>query len=99
MYMIREVFYCRPGKVRDLLARFQALNEVIKERGLGAFRLYTDVAGERFWTLVIESEHESLDAMHDMEAGLMTDPRVQEAMTGYHDLVESGRREIYTLES
>jgi hypothetical protein len=28
----------------------------------------------------------------------MQDPQFQEAMKGYHDLIVSGRREIYTLE-
>lgn len=99
MQMIREVLYCRPGKVRDLLTKFKAVNGVMQRHGFKPFRLYTDVSGERFWTLVAEGEAESLNAFLEMEAKVMGDPDAQKAMTGYHDLVERGRREIYRVES
>jgi hypothetical protein len=63
------------------------------------FRLYTDVAGEPFWTLVLEREYESLDGAPALESKVMSDKRAQAAMSGYHDLVKSGRREIYKVES
>jgi hypothetical protein len=97
MYMVREVLYCRPGKIGELVERFKALGEVMKEMEYEPFRLLTDVSGERFWTLVLESEFETLDGFREMEAHVLSDTRAQSAMTGYHDLVESGRREVYTV--
>jgi hypothetical protein len=99
MYLFREVLYSRPGKVRSLVDKFKALNAVIEDMGYQPFRMYTDVSGERFWTLVLESEAESLDAGREMEAKVMANKKAQDAMAGYHDLVVEGRREIYSIET
>jgi hypothetical protein len=96
--MIRSVLYCHPGKVGKLVEKFRAINAVMEEMGLGAFRMYTDVSGERFWTLVLQSEHESLDVYESFQAKVMADARAQAAMAGYHDLVVEGRREMYKVE-
>lgn len=98
MFMVREVLNCRPGKVGELLKKFKALGAVMKEMQLEPFRLYTDVAGEPFWTLVLQRDYESLEAMAALESKVMADDRARSAMTGYHDLVVSGRREIYKIE-
>ena len=91
MFMIREVIHCRPGQVRALVDKFKALNQVIEGKGYTGFRIYTDVSGERFWTVVLESEHESMDGSKQMEADVMSDPAAQQVMAGYHDLVIEGR--------
>ena len=99
MYLVREVLYCKPGKVRSLADKFRALGVVMKGMGFQPFRLYTDVSGERFWTLVLESEAESLEAFRETEASVMGDKKAQEVMAGYHDLIVQGRREIYKVEA
>lgn len=99
MYMIREVLNCRPGKVGELVKKFKALGEVMKEMGYRPFRQFTDVSGERFWTLVLESEAENLEDFRKMESEVLSDTRAQAAMAGYHELVEAGRREIYAVEA
>src|SRR5688572_1681801 len=33
MYLIREVFHCRPGKVRPLIEKFQAMNRLMEKKG------------------------------------------------------------------
>jgi len=98
MFMVREVMNCQPGKVRELVKKFQALGKVMQDMGVDPFRIYTDVAAEQFWTLVLESEWETLDDMQASEARVMSDDRAQSAMAGYHDLVIRGRREIYKVE-
>jgi hypothetical protein len=40
----------------------------------------------------------SLEQFAEMMKKSMGDKEFQEAMKGYHDLVDSGRREIYTIE-
>jgi hypothetical protein len=99
MYMVREVLNCRPGKVGQLVKKFKEMGGVMKEMGLDPFRIYTDVSGERFWTLVLEREYETLDDLQALESRVLGDERVQTIMAGYHDLVEGGRREIYAVES
>jgi hypothetical protein len=41
----------------------------------------------------------SLEAFTEMSRKAMTNPEFGEAMKGYHDLIDHGRREIYMLET
>ena len=62
------------------------------------FRLLSDVTGEPFWTLVAETQVEKIDDFFSLERKLMASPAFREAMSGYHELVSNGRREIYRVE-
>ena len=100
MLLIREVMYCKPGKVRPLVEKFLAMARLSEQKGWGKMRVMTDVSAERYWTLVAEMEVASMDEFMKMGPGA-DDADAQEfgkIMEGYHDLVESGRREIYNLE-
>lgn len=97
MFMVREVLNCRPGKVGELVKKFQELGEVMKGMGVEPFRIYTDVAAEQFWTLVLESEYETMDDIQATEAKVLGDERARAIMAGYHDLLIKGRREIYKV--
>lgn len=99
MYMVRSTLNAKPGKVRELVDKFKNLNAILKDLGLDEFRLYTDVSGEAFWTLVAQREFESLAAIEEIEKKMMSDSRAQAAIEGYHDLVLSGRREIFRVEA
>ena len=99
MYVIREVVHCRPGKVRQMLGQFNAISAPMREMGLEPLRMLTDVSGEQFWTLVAEVNIERLDDFFAMEKRLMANETLRQAMADYHDLVESGRREVYRIES
>jgi len=99
MLLVREVVHCKPGKVGEMVKRFRELAKVMERLGHMPFRLYTDVSGERFWTVVAESEVESLDAFNAAVNDVMGDADAQKAMAEYHDFVVSGRREIYRIET
>lgn len=99
MFVIREVMHCKPGSVRPLLEKFRGMSAVLEESGRDPLRLLTDVAGPPFWTLIIESEAERLEEFLAVEQELMENEEVRAIMADYHDLVESGRREVYRLES
>ena len=98
MYVIREVVHCRPGKVRQMVGKFNVISEALRERGREPLRLLTDVTGEQFWTLVAEINVERLDDFLAMEKDLMANESLRRAMADYHDLVSDGRREIYRVE-
>jgi hypothetical protein len=66
--------------------------------GMGKMRVLTDVSAERFWTIVTQFEVESLDAFMAMGQDGDDMKEFEQIMKGYHDLVDSGRREIYTIE-
>ena len=98
MYIVRDIMYCKPGKVRPLVEKFKAMNTIMTKRGIKGMRLMTDVSG-RYWTVVAEMEIESIDKMMEMMGP--NDPDAKEygkIMEGYHDLVDVGHREIYKLE-
>jgi hypothetical protein len=67
--------------------------------GFGGMRVMTDVSAERYWTVVSEIEVQSLEEYTETSRKSMTMPEFQEAMKGYHDLIDHGRREIYMIES
>jgi hypothetical protein len=98
MFMSREIMHCKPGKVKDLVEKFKVLSEALKGIGYPPLRIYTDVCGEAYWTVVAEQDYKTLDEMADIGKKTMSDPKVAAAMKGYHDLVNDGRRELYRVE-
>jgi hypothetical protein len=98
MFLVRDIMYCKPGKARAMVDKFVALSSISHRLGMGPMRVLTDVSAERYWTVVSEMEVPSLDALSDRASKAMADPEFQAAMQGYHDLVDHGRREIYTIE-
>ena len=98
MFLVRDIMYCKPGKARAMVDKFVALSAITQKMGMGAMRVMTDVSAERYWTVVSEMEVPSLDALSDRATKAMGNPEFQAAMQGYHDLVDNGRREIYTIE-
>jgi hypothetical protein len=103
MLLIREVMYCKPGKVRPMVEKFLAMAKLTEKAGQGKMRVMTDFCAERYWTIVSEFEVPSMQAFEEMMQGQgqsEEDTKQFEAiMKGYHDLVEFGRREIYKIES
>jgi hypothetical protein len=99
MYVIREVLNCKPGKVRQMIEKFHGLSSVLEQMGQQPLRVLTDVTGEPFWTLVAEVKVEKIDDFFAMEQQLMANDTLRKTMADYHDLVDSGRREIYRIES
>jgi hypothetical protein len=102
MLLIREVFYCKPGKVRPMVDKFLAMSRLNEKMGLGKMRVMTDFAAERYWTIVSEWEVSSMKEFEEMMQGQGQDPEatkeMESIMKGYHDFVDHGRREIYKIE-
>ena len=99
MYVIREVLNCKPGKVRQMVDKFREISAVLKDTGHEPMRLLTDVTGEPYWTVIAEATVEKIDDFFAIEQTLMANEKLRKAMADYHDLVASGRRDIYRIES
>src|SRR5688572_5848883 len=103
MLLIREVMYCKPGKVRPMVEKFLAMSKLNEKMGMGKMRVMTDFCAERYWTIVSEFEVESMSAFEAMMRGEgmdeATGKEMEKIMKDYHDLLEYGRREIYKIES
>ena len=102
MFLIREVMYCKPGKVRAMVEKFVAMSKLNEKLGMPKMRVMTDFCAEQYWTIVAEMEVPDLDSFEQM----MSNPqgssddmkKFEEIMKGYHDLVDHGKREIYKIE-
>ncbi len=103
MLVIRELMYCKPGKVRPLVEKFVAMSKLSEKMGMGKMRIMTDVSAERYWTVAAEMEVPNLEAFEKMMSGEGQDAKTakefETIMQGYHDLVDTGRREIYKVEA
>lgn len=103
MYLIREIMYCKPGKVRPMIEKFKAMNELGDKVGMPRMRIMTDFCAERYWTLVAEMEVPDLEtfekSMSSPQGSAEDMKKFEEVMKGYHDLVDHGKREIYKIEA
>ncbi len=97
MFVVRDVFHCKPGKAKELAEKFK--RTVASMEADDHFRnpkVMVDAVAD-YWTVVLEAEVESLaDFEHHMrEFG--NRPAVREALAGYMDLVNGGSREIWRI--
>ena len=102
MFLVREIMYCKPGKVRPMVEKFVAMSKMSDKLGMPRMRVMTDFTAERYWTVVAEMEVSDLNAFEQMVTSPQGSPedmkKFEEIMKGYHDLVDYGRREIYKIE-
>jgi hypothetical protein len=102
MLMIREIMYCKPGKVRPLVEKFLAMSKAGQKVGMPRMRIMTDLCAERYWTIVSEMEVASIADFERMMQGDGQNSEdakeFEKIMKGYHEFVEYGRREIYKIE-
>jgi hypothetical protein len=102
MLLVREIMYCKPGKVRPMVEKSLAMAKLNEKVGMGKMRIMTDFCAERYWTIVSEFEVESMAEFEKMMKGEGMSEEIgkeyEKIMKGYHDLVEHGRREIYKIE-
>ncbi len=97
MYLVRDIFQCKPGKAGELAGRFKkTFPSMQTEDHFRNCRVLVDAVAN-YWTVVLECEFDSLaDFEHHMAEYSRRDD-VREAMGGYMDLVEGGRREIFRV--
>jgi len=102
MYLVRDIMYCKPGKVKPMVEKFKAMSKLGEKVGMPPMRVMTDFSSERYWTIVSEMEVPNLQAFEDMMTNPQGSPedlkKFDEIMAGYHDLVDYGKREIYKVE-
>ncbi|HYU01007.1 MAG TPA: hypothetical protein VEK85_11545 [Gemmatimonadales bacterium] len=102
MLLIREIMYCKPGKVRPMVEKSLTMAKLSEKLGQGKMRIMTDLCAERYWTIVTEFEVPSMQAFEEMMQGQGQSSEAMKEfetiMKGYHDFVEFGRREIYKIE-
>ena len=94
MFVIRNVFLCKPGQAKNVIDKFKAVQPLMQD-----FAKHTIMVDEvaSFWTVVVQVETEDLATFQKMLHERGSDTRIQDAMSGYMDFVESGYREIFRV--
>jgi len=95
MIIVRDVFQAKYGKGSDLAALFKEAKE--KWSIQYAPRVLTDASGP-FFTVVTETEFESLAAFEQESGAIFSMPEFGDWFGRMTQLVESGRREFYNIE-
>ena len=98
MLVARQVFQAKYGRGDELVALFQELNARMREVDETGprFRILTDATG-RFFTVVTETEVESLTEWETTFRTSMGQPWMGEWFSRMMPLVESGSREFYSV--
>ena len=95
MYVIRNVFKCKPGKAKAAIDKFKAAHALMSDMNLGERILVDEVAS--FWTVVVEINVENIAEFESAMKDRGSRDDVQKAMSGYMDLVDSGYREVFRV--
>lgn len=95
MILVRDVFQAKYGKGGELVALFKEAQQ--KWAGGYGGRILTDVSGP-FFTVVTETEVESLTAWEHEISKVFSLPEFGDWFGRMEALVESGRREFYNIE-
>jgi hypothetical protein len=97
MLLIRDIFRCKPGKARQVAEMLKGLLPSFEQHdGFRNSRVLVDLVAE-YWTVVLEAEVEDLAQFERHMQTYGSRPEVREAMAGYTELVEGGRREIFRI--
>jgi hypothetical protein len=96
MIVVRDVFQTKYGKSGDLVSLLKESQE--KWPAQYAARILTD-AGGPFFTVVAETEFESLAEWEQVSSQYFTFPEFSDWFERMTPLVESGRREFYNIEA
>jgi len=98
MFLVRDVFNVKPGNAKALIGKFKSAMPHLEAEGVvKSTRILTD-SSANFWTVVLESEVEDLNAYMNMSKSIGANKEVGEAMKGYIDLLNGGYREIFLIE-
>ena len=97
MIVVREVFQLKFGKAKEAKAAWKEFSTLRKKLGLPESRVLTDYTGP-FYTFILENTYENLVGF---EQSLKSELGMKEFSKWYHErfapLVDSGRREIYSV--
>ena len=96
MILVRDIFQLKFGKARDALALWKEGKKLMQATGHNPGRIMTDLTGP-YYTLVLESEFASLAEFESVHANTGMSDDVRKWYLRFTELVDSGRREIFTI--
>ncbi len=97
MILVREVFQLKFGKAKEAKAAWKEASAIFKKHDLPPSRVLVDLAGQ-YYMFILETIHPDLAAF---ELSLRNELAMKEFGEWYQSkfvpLVESGRREMFTI--
>lgn len=97
MYVVRDVFRCKPGHSKSVTEKFQKAIPIMKKmKGYTSARVVVDAVAQ-YWTVVIETEVGSLAEFESSMSDASLNAEFREVVKGYMEEVESGHREIFRV--
>jgi hypothetical protein len=96
MILVRDVFRLKFGKAKEARALMREGMRIARKGGGGPSRHLIDLVGP-YYTLVLESTHESLAAWESSMGNDMGGDEMAEWYERFKPVVESGYREIFTV--
>lgn len=96
MIVVRDELKIAPEGMKTAREAVATMLKVEAGRDLGRVRVLADLIGE-YYTLVIETETESLGTYEMWMQKMMPSEAWQKAYAGLRPLVRGGKRSVYTL--
>jgi heme-degrading monooxygenase HmoA len=97
MYVVRDVFKCKPGHSRSVADKFKNSLPMMKNaKGFVSGRVLLDYLAD-YWTVVLEVEIENLGDFEAQMKEYGSNKQMQEAVKGYMDEVDGGYREVFKV--
>lgn len=97
MILVRDIFQLKFGKAKDAVASIKRFDAIRSKHGItDPVRFLTDLTGP-YYTLVMETTFENLGSFESMMKNETGGKEFGEWYAGFVPLVDSGRREIFTI--
>ena len=99
MIVVRDIFRIKFGQSKDANALWKQAVEILRQGGFGVkgARLLTDLVGQPYYTIVMESSYDSLGDWERAHTEAKKNDKWRELYQRIIPLVEEGRREICSV--
>ena len=98
MILVRDIFQLKFGKAREAVALWKGMMPSLVAAGHSPSRLLTDITGP-YYTLVLESTFANLAEFEKGHGSTSMSAEFRASYEKFVPLVESGRREVFTIVS
>ena len=95
MIVVRDIFQVKFGKMKEAKDVWKEMLKLFPAEARAKLRLLTDLTGQ-YYTLVMENTHKNMTEWESSMAQ-MGDPGMGALYQKFIPLVDSGKREIFTI--
>ena len=99
MIVVRDIFHVKFGKAKEATAHLKDGVAIFKSIGFGALgiRILSEVAGEPYYTFILETTFESVAAWEQSHAAVHGSEEWRAWYQKVIPWIDSGERKIYTV--